>query len=128
MEWHATTFPAEGVLSMVGLLVGKGYTANPKRVRQLLRKMGHRTVHPRKYLSQAGMAEYKRPYLLRNLDIKRANQIRSIDITYIQRAKRIMYCTAIIDVYSGKIVGWGFSNGLEAQCCVNVFEEAVERH
>ena len=128
MDRHATTFPAEGVLSMVGMLAGKGYRVNHKRVRRLLGKMGHRTLYPRKYLSQAGMAEYKRPYLLRNLDIKRANQIWSIDITYIPMAKGFMYCTAIIDVYSRKIVGWGISNSLEAQCCVDVFEEAVRVH
>ena len=67
------------------------------------------------------MAESKRPYLLRNLDIKRANQIWSIDITYIPMAKGFMYCTAIIDVYSRRIVGWGISNSLEAQCCDRKF-------
>ena len=128
MDRHAVTFPAEGVLSMVGMLAGKGYKVNHKRIRRLLRKMGHRTLYPRKYLSQAGTAEYKRPYLLRNLDIKRANQVWSIDITYIPMAKGFMYCTAIIDVCSRKIIGWGISNSLEAQCCVDVFEEAVRTH
>jgi len=128
MDRHATTFPAEGVLSMVGMLAGKGYRVNHKRIRRLLRKMGHRTLYPRKYLSRAGMAEYKRPYLLRNLDIKNANQVWSIDITYIPMAKGFMYCTAIIDVYSRRVVGWGISNSLDAQHCVDVFEEAVRTH
>ncbi len=39
-----------------------------------------------------------------------------------------MYCTAIIDVHSRKIVGWGISNSLGAQHCVDVFEDAVRKH
>lgn len=128
MDRHATTFPGEGVLSMVNMLAGKGYKANHKRVRRLLRKMGHRTLYPKKYLSQLGLAEYKRAYLLRNLGINRANQVWSIDITYIPMKKGFMYCTGIIDVYSRKIVGWGISNSLEAQYCVDVFEDAVRKH
>lgn len=128
MDRHATTFPAEGVLSMVNMLAGKGYKVNHKRVRRLLGKMGHRTLYPKKYLSQLGLAEYKRPYLLRNLGINRANQVWSVDITYIPMKKGFMYCTGIIDVYSRKIVGWGISNSLEAQHCVDVFEDAVRKH
>lgn len=121
MDRHAATFPAERVLSMVNMSAGKGYKINHKRIRRLLRKMGHRTLYPNKYLSQLGLAEYKRPYLLRNLDIDRANQVRSIDIAYIHVKKGFMYCTSIIDVHSRKIVGRSISNSPEAQHCVDVF-------
>ena len=43
-------------------------------------------------------------------------------------AKEFMYCTAIIDVYSRKIVGWGVSNSLEAQSCVDVLYESIRTH
>ena len=82
MDCHATQFPAKGMLFMVHMLGRKGYRVNPKRVRRLLRKMGHRNLYPRKYLSELGQAAYIRPYLLRNLRIDRANQVCSIDITY----------------------------------------------
>lgn len=36
-----------------------------------------------------------------------------------------MYMTAIIDVYSRKIVGWGFSNSLPASWCKEVLEDAI---
>ncbi|WP_168796449.1 IS3 family transposase [Flagellimonas onchidii] len=55
MDRHAATFPAEGVLSMVNMLAGKGYRINHKRARRLLRKMGHRTLYPKKYLSKLGL-------------------------------------------------------------------------
>jgi putative transposase len=42
--------------------------------------------------------------------------------------KGFMYMTAIIDVYSRKIVGWGISNTMSAQWCKKVLEEAIRTH
>jgi putative transposase len=39
-----------------------------------------------------------------------------------------MYLTAIIDVYSRKIVGWGISNSLTTQWCKSVLEEAISQY
>jgi len=36
-----------------------------------------------------------------------------------------MYLTAMIDVYSRKIVGWGISNSLDGEWCKEVLEEAI---
>jgi len=128
MDEHAGKHQAEGVMSMHYMLKGKGYNVNPKRVRRLLRKMGLMAIYPRKMLSILGHADYVRPYLLRGLDINRANQAWCIDITYIPMAKGFMYCTAIMDIYSRKIVGWGVSNTLEAKWCINVLQEAILTH
>ncbi len=128
MDEHAHKHPAEGVMSMYYMLRGKGYNVNPKRIRRLLRKMGHMAIYPRKMLSILGHKDYVRPYLLRNLDINRSNQAWSIDITYIPMAKGFMYCTAIMDIYSRKIVGWGISNSLEAKWCIGVLQEAILTH
>jgi putative transposase len=43
-------------------------------------------------------------------------------------ARGFMYLTAVIDVYSRKIVGWGISNSLEARWCKQVLEGAIKRH
>jgi putative transposase len=57
--------------------------------------------------------EFIKPYLLRGLDITHANQVWCTDITYIPMSDGYMYLTAIIDVYSRKIVGWGISGNSE---------------
>ena len=128
MDGHSMKHPAEGVNSMAFMLKDKGYQVNPKRVRRLLRKMGHRTVYPRKSLSKLGQAVYVRPYLLHKVDISRANQAWSVDITYIPMQKGFMYCFAVMDIYSRKILGWGVSNSLEAQWCLSVLLDTVKRH
>lgn len=128
MDEHILKYPAEGVMSNHYMLRELGYGVNVKRVRRLLRLMGHMAVYPKRNLSKLGLAKYIRPYLLRNLAIERANQVWSIDITYIPMAKGFMYCTAIIDVYSRKIMSWGISNSLSVNGCLNVFQEAVHNH
>ena len=43
-------------------------------------------------------------------------------------AKGFMYMTAFIDVYSRKIVGWGISNSMSKQWCLDVLNDAIARH
>jgi putative transposase len=117
--------PTHGVLQMQDYLNDEGYHVNHKRVRRLLRLMGLMAIYPQRNLSKLGQAEYIHPYLLRNLAIERCNQVWEIDITYIPMEKGFMYLTAIIDVYSRFIVGWGISNSLNAQASLSVLEEAV---
>jgi putative transposase len=128
MDKHLTSHPTEGVKSMVYLLMAMGYVVGPKRIRRLFRIMGRETIYRRKNLTKMGMKEYIKPYLLKDLEITHANQVWCTDITYIPMKKGFMYITAIIDVYSRKIVGWGISNTMSAQWCKQVLEEAIAKH
>jgi putative transposase len=128
MDRHLTKHPTEGVKSMVFLLMSMGFIVGPKRIRRLFRMMGRNTIYRRKNLTKSGMKEFIKPYLHRNLKITHANQVWCTDITYISMKKGFMYMTAIIDVYSRKIVGWGISNTMSAQWCKNVLEEAIAIH
>lgn len=56
-----------------------------------------------------GLKMFIKPYLLKGLSITHANQVWCTDITYIPMRNGFMYMTAIIDVYSRKIVGWGIN-------------------
>lgn len=128
MDRHLTDHPTEGVISMVHLLIGLGLHVGPKRIRRLLKLMGRQTIYRRKNLTKQGWKEFIKPYLLRGLAITHANQVWCTDITYVPMKRGFMYLTAIIDVYSRKIVGWGISNSMSAQWCKNVLEEAIEEH
>ncbi|MDO9553370.1 IS3 family transposase [Rhodonellum sp.] len=67
-----------------------------------------------------------RPYLLRNLKIERPNQVWVTDITYIPMPKGFLYLTAVMDVYSRKILSWGLSNSQDAKWCKQVLQEAIQ--
>ncbi len=59
------------------------------------------------------------PYLLRNVAIKRCNQVWSTDITYIRLKHGFVYLTAVIDWYSRYVLDWSLSTTLEADFCID---------
>ena len=128
MDEHYLEHPTEGVKRMRDFLLTLGILANHKRIRRLLRLMGLMAIYPKRNLSRLGQAKYIRPYLLRDMKVIRPNQVWAIDITYIPMPRGFLYLTAIIDVYSRYVVGWGISNTLDASCSLNVIKEAIARH
>jgi putative transposase len=128
MDKHHQDHPTFGVLQMQDFLLKKGFRVNHKRVRRLMRKARIFAQYPKRNLSKQGLAEYIHPYLLRNLTIDHPNQVWEIDITYIPMYKGFMYLTAIIDVYSRFIIGWGLHNSLHGDNVIEVLDAAIQQH
>lgn len=120
--------PTAGVLTMQSMLRDNGIFISEGKVRRLMRKANINAIYPVKNLSQLGERKYIYPYLLKNLEISQPNQVWQIDITYIPMQSGFMYLTAIIDVYSRYIVGWGISNSLDAESSLDVIRKAVETY
>jgi len=128
MDEHYLKHPTEGVIRMQDLLLCLGFVVNHKRVRRLLRLMGLMAIYPKKNLSKLGLSKYIRPYLLKGLNIDRPNKAWAVDITYIPMKNGFLYLTAIIDLYSRYIVGWGISNTLDAEASLAVMKQAIKEH
>lgn len=127
IDTEFTDHPEKGVLSMVDHLRDLDYTIGAKKVRRLMRAMGIEAIYQKPRLSKLGKVKYIKPYLLRGLKVVRVNQVWAIDITYIRMERGFMYLTAVIDVYSRYIVGWGLFNTLDAANSLNVLKDAVSR-
>lgn len=78
-----------------------------------MRVMGVYTIYPKPNFSKRFHAQYIKPYLLRNLNIVRPDQVWGVDITYIRMEKGFMYLFVIIDWYSRKIIDYELSSTLE---------------
>ena len=128
MDEHYLKHPTAGVMRMQDLLLSLGMVVNHKRVRRLLRLMGMMAIYPKRNLSKLGLIKYIRPYLLKGLKIERSNQVWGIGITYIPMKNGFLYLTAIIDLYSRFIVGWGISNTLDAEASLSVMKQAIKEH
>lgn len=128
MDKEHLEHPAKGVVGMTDYLLEQGFYVGLRRIRRLMRLMGIQAVYRRRSLSELGKAVYIKPYLLRGLTVDHRNQVWCIDITYIPMKKGFMYLTAIIDVYSRFIVGWGLHNTLDASNCIEVLKTAIARH
>ena len=120
--------PTRGTRRMSKELRKLGYTAGRHHVRTLMRIMRLKTVYCRPRTTVIDPARYKFPYLLRNMNINRPNQVWALDITYVPMPKGFMYLLAIMDIYSRMIVGWSLSNTMEASWVVNTLKIAISRY
>ena len=98
---------------------------NRKKIRRMMRVMGIYTIYPKPKLSKRYHAQYIRPYLLRNLNIERPDQVWGVDITYIRMQKGFMYLFIIIDWYSRRIVDYELSSTLEKSFVLNCLKRAL---
>ena len=106
----------------------RGHRVNRKRVQRLMRQMGLRAIYPKPRTSQPGKGHTIYPYLLRDLNIERPNQVWASDICYLPMAKGFMYLTVLMDWYSRRVLAWHVSNTLETEACVAALEEALLRY
>ena len=90
--------------------------------------MGMEPIYPMRCLSRGGVAKYIHPYLLRNLQITRRNQVWSTDISYIPMQNGFMYLYAIMDVHSRYLLGWRLSNSLSASNAYELLQDCVRTY
>jgi len=105
----------------------EGHAANRKRVQRLMRLMGLEAMAPKPNTSRPAPQHPVFPYLLRNLEVSRVNQVWAADITYIPMAHGYAYLVAIIDWFSRRVLSWRLSNTFDSSFCVEALEEAMAR-
>lgn len=108
-------------------LRSRGEEVNRKRVRRLMRLMRLEAIHPKPRLTRRDSSPRIYPYLLRDLEITRPNQVWAADITYIPLRRGYMYLTAILDWHSRCVLSWRLSNTLDAGFCLEALDESLSR-
>lgn len=101
--------------------VGRGHVAT------LMRKMGIEVLYRKPRLSVPHPEHKIYPYLLRGMEITRANQVWAADITYIPMARGFCYLVAIMDWSSRRVLSWRLSNTMSTSFCTEALEEAIIR-
>jgi putative transposase len=109
-------------------LLEQGYTVNKKRLSRLLNVMNWQTIYRKPSTTQRNKSHAVYPYLLKGLEINRANQVWAIDITYIPMRRGFLYLFAVLDVHTRFILNWGVSNSMSADWCCSIVEEAIQMH
>jgi len=119
--------PFYGVPRMTDWLQTLGHGVNHKRVGRLMRVMGLQAVLPGPHTSRPQPAHRRYPYLLRQLEVVRPNQVWCADITYVPLRRGFLYLVAILDWFSRYVLAWELSNTLEALFCVAALDQALGR-
>ena len=99
-----------------------------RHIGTLMRRMGIEALAPQPGTSKAAPGNKIYPYLLRKLDIDRANQVWALDTTYIPMAKGFVYLTAVVDVASRRVLTHKVAVTLEACHAREIIEEAFARY
>ena len=102
MDEHYLDHAYKGARRMhVWLTRDLGYAVSRNRIERLYyRIMGLQSLLPGPHTSKRCRDHAVYPYLLRELTIKRSDQVWATDITYVPMKRGFLYLTAIIDLYS----------------------------
>ena len=119
--------PFMGSRGIRDALRDKGYKVGRLHVRTLMKKMGIEALYKKPRLSKPHPGHKIYPYLLRVMEITRANQVWAADITYLPMARGFCYLVAIMDWASRKVLSWRLSNTLDVTFCIEALEEALNR-
>ena len=104
-----------------------GHAVGRRRVRRLMAKMGLSPIYQRPRTSDPHPEHRIYPYLLRDLEITRPNQVWCADITYLPMRRGFLYLVAIMDWATRKVLAWRLSNTMDAEFCVAACKEALAR-
>ena len=121
-------YPFMGSRSIRDQLQDKGHQVGRQHVSTLMKKMGIVAMYRKPKTSKPHPAHKVYSYLLRGLEITRANHVWAADITYLPMARGFCYLVAIMDWASRKVLAWRLSNTLDASFCVEALEEAIARY
>lgn len=92
-----------------------------------MRQMGLETIYPKPNLSASNPEHKKYPYLVKEEEICRPNQVWAADITYVPLLNGFGYLFAIIDWYSRYVIEWQLSNMLDTEFCLEALERALSK-
>ena len=102
-----------------------GQCVNRKRVQRLMRKMGIEAIYAKPRTTRRNLQHRVFPYLLRDLEIRRKDQVWSTDITYVPLQRGFMYLVAVMDWHTRYVLAWRLSNTLEGYFCIEALDESL---
>jgi len=108
-------------------LLEDGFKVSLNSVSKYRRELGFKAILAVRPISTT-MADKQHPkysYKLRGVDINRANQVWSTDITYIKINGGMVYLSAVIDWYSKAVLSWEISNCMDTDLVMGVLNNAL---
>lgn len=119
--------PFMGARMLRDQLQREGIQVGRRHIGTLMRRMGIAALAPQPGTSKRQPGSKIYPYLLRKLAITRSNQVWALDTTYIPMARGFVYLTAVVDVFSRKVLAHRVAITLEAIHAKEVIEQALTR-
>lgn len=127
---HARSRGTYGAPRIHAELAAEGVSVGRKRVARLMRQAHIQGVHRRRKVAttRRNPAEAVAPDLVRReFTASGPDRLWVADITYIPTAQGFLYLSAIIDVWSRRVVGWSMRDDLTAPLVTDALDMALGR-
>lgn len=122
--------PIYGYLKVHQQLLEDGFDVSANTVLKYRQELGLKAVLAVR-APNTSLANKEHPiysYKLKDIEITRANQVWSTDITYIKIKGGFVYLAAIIDWYSKAVLSWRISNTMDTELVMSVLEDALRNY
>ncbi len=96
--------PFMGARMLRRQLAQEGWQVGQRHVGTLMRRMGIAALAPQPGTSKKAPGHKIYPYLLRRLTIARSNPVWALETTDIAMARGFVYLTAVVDVFSRRVL------------------------
>ena len=123
-----TAHPFAGARMLRDLLRLDHEMVGRRHVSTLMKTMGIEALYRKPKTSTPHPHHKIYPYLLRELEITRPNQVWATDITYLPLAKGSAYLTVVMDWSSRKVLAWRVSNTMDTAFCLEALDEALSHY
>lgn len=112
------------------LVLGLGLQANHKRVARLMREAGIRGLYWHRRRDCTVRDQHADPYadlVDRDFAADAPNEIWCTDITEHATREGKVYCAAVLDTYSRKVLGWSIGDNMRTELVIDALSMAITR-
>ena len=124
LEW-----PCYGWRRVQAELRRRGWEANHKRVRRIMRQDNLLCLRRRKFVVTTD-SNHRRPVypnLSGELTLTGIDQLWVADITYIRLETEFVYLAVVLDAFSRRVIGWALDRTLEDDLAILALRMAIQR-
>ena len=114
-----------------GVLRKQGYTASYKRVSNIMKRLGHSSIHNRR--RQRSLTDNRNvrgkewPNLVRKLKAFKPLQVITSDISYIRTSEGFVYLCKVKDVATGIVLAHTMADNMKAELVTRTIKKAKKR-
>lgn len=128
MDMPHLEYPWMGSRMLRDMLLGQGLHVGRKRVVTLMTRMEITALYRKPNTSKRHPGHKVYPYLLRGLNIDRADKAWAMDITYIPMKRGFLYLCAVVDWASRRVLSHRVSITMDVSFCLEALDEAFSKY
>jgi putative transposase len=109
------------------LTLGRGLAVNRKRVARLMREAGIQGLYRRRYRRGPTRQATEEDLVKRNFTVEATDLLWLTDITEHPTKEGKLYCAAVMDAYSRRIIGWSIAHHMRTELVIDALGMATLR-